>query len=83
MFKNKKLNRTEEVKEIVKNKNKSLMNYIQYRTLYNIGKRTIKGDIKVFFIDLKIKFICFVTGATCSYEKRDAYTVEKERLNKK
>ena len=40
--------------EIIKNKNLSLMNYLQYRTLFNTHTRTFEDNIKVFFIDIKI-----------------------------
>jgi len=73
----------ETVKEIRDNKNNSLMNYLQYRVLFNKGSRTLKGNIKVFFMDLKISAWAYLSGATVSYEKMDQVNVEKMRKDLK
>jgi len=69
----------ETLKEIRDNKNNSLMNYIQYRVLFNQGSRTVKGNIKVFLMDLKISAWAYLSGATVTYEKMDQVNAEKMR----
>ena len=71
------------LKEIGRDKNLSLMNYLQYRVLFNQGKRTVKGNIKVFFMDLKISAWAYLSGATISYEKMDQVNAEKMRKDLK
>lgn len=63
-----------ERRQIKLDRNNSLMSYLQYRVLFNQGKRTFKGDVKVFFMDIKIKVWAYLSQSEVVYSKEDDYT---------
>jgi hypothetical protein len=65
------------LKEIGRDKNNSLMNYLQYRVLFNQSKRDFRRNVKVYFMDLKISLWAYLTGATVTYEKKDQVSYDK------
>ena len=61
----------------------NLMELMSKRVKLNVGKRTVKGNIKAYIYDLILSFGEKATGVTLTYDKRDQYTRNKEKKDKK